>query len=75
MLVYQKILFDRNYCKKSFCLLKTSEERFEKFIFELLIMARKSMKDLHVLKTPVPEQRPNIILMSINYVHLYACYC
>ena len=57
MLVYQKTKFDRFYRIKSFCHLKTLEKRFEKFIFVLLSMARKSVKDSKVLKTPVPEQR------------------
>ena len=33
MLLYQKTMFDRYYCIKSFCHLKTLEKRFEKFIF------------------------------------------
>ena len=32
MLVYQKTMFDRYYCIKSFCHLKTLEKRFKKFI-------------------------------------------
>ena len=32
MLVYQKTMFDRYYCIKSFYHLKTLEKRFEKFI-------------------------------------------
>ena len=36
MLMYQKTMFDRYYCIKSFCHLKTLEIRFEKFIFVLL---------------------------------------
>ena len=33
MPVYQKTMFDRYYCIKSFCHLKTLEKRFEMFIF------------------------------------------
>ena len=36
MLVYQKTMFERYYCIKSFCHFKTLEKRFEKFIFVLL---------------------------------------
>ena len=36
MLVYQKIMFDRYNCIKSFRHLKTLEKRSEKFIFGLL---------------------------------------
>ena len=36
MLVYQKTMFDRYYCIKSFCHFKNLEKRFEKFIFVLL---------------------------------------
>ena len=57
MLVYQKNVFDRYYCIKSFGHLKTLEKRFEKFIFCITIMAHKSMKDSYVLKKYVPEQR------------------
>ena len=61
MLVYQKTMFERYYCIKSFCNLKTLGKRFEKFIFVLLqdvyIMARKSMKDSLVLNKPVSEKR------------------
>ena len=32
-------------------------------------MAHKSMKDSYVLKKPVPEQRLNVILTSLNNVH------
>ena len=38
-------MFDRYYCIKSFCHLNTMEKRFEKFIFDIIIMARKSMKE------------------------------
>ena len=54
MLVYQKTMFDRYFCIKSFCLLKSLDKRFEKFINVLLC---KIMKDSVVLKKPVPEQR------------------
>ena len=33
MLVYQKTMFDHYCCIKSFCCLKTLENRLEKFIF------------------------------------------
>ena len=45
MLMYQKTMFDRCYCIKSFSHLKTLEKRFEKLIFCITIMVRKSMKD------------------------------
>ena len=68
MLVYQKTMFDRYYCIKSFCHLKTLEKRSKKvhiFFFTIIsdlykvtaIMARKSMKNSKVLKTLVPGQR------------------
>ena len=53
MLVYQKTMFDRYYCIKSFCHLETLEKRFEKFILYNYNGAQ-NMKDL---KSPVPEQR------------------
>ena len=57
MLVYQKTMFDRYYCIKSFCHLKTLEKTLQLVHFCITMMARKSMNDLYVLKTPVPEQR------------------
>ena len=56
MFMYQKTIFDRYYCMKSFCHLKTLEKNASKssFLFTTCIMARKKHP---VLKTPVPEQR------------------
>ena len=55
MLVCQKIMFDRNgYTCITLKLWKTLRKVLSCII---TIMARKRMKDSHVLKTPVPEQR------------------
>ena len=57
MLVYQKTMLDGYYCIKSLCHLKTLEKGLQKVHFCITIMARKSMKDSNISKTPVPEQR------------------
>ena len=44
MLVFQKTMFDRYYCIKSFSQLKTLEKMLRKVIFFISIMACKSMK-------------------------------
>ena len=51
MIMYQKTTFDRYYCIKSFCHLKTLEKTLRKVHFCISIMARKSMKDSYVLKS------------------------
>ena len=56
MVLYQKTMFDRYHCIKSFCHLKTLEKRSEKFIFALLSCAQ--MHEIFVgLKEPVLEQK------------------
>ena len=61
MLVNQKIMFDRYYCIKSFCHLKTLEKTLRKVHFCITLMAGKTMKDPKVLKTPVCKvQKPCI---------------
>ena len=57
MLVYKKSMFDRCYCIKTFCCLKTSEKSFEKFFFPVPTMGRKSMLPVNVLKMLLPGQR------------------
>ena len=56
MLAYQKTMFDRYYCIKSFCHLKTLEKRFEK-IFLYYCNGTQKHEGLVGLKKPVPEQR------------------
>ena len=61
MLVNQKIMFDRYYCIKSFCHLKTLEKNTSKSSFLYYYNGGKSMKDPKVLKTPVCKvQKPCI---------------
>ena len=62
MLMYQKTMFDRYYCIKSFCHLKTLEKRFEKFILYYYNVTQ-SMKDSYVLKSMFQSKdlhHPNI---------------
>ena len=45
MLVYQKTMFDRYVCIKTFCQLKTFRKALRKVHVFITIMARKSMND------------------------------
>ena len=75
MLVYQKIIFDRYYCIKSFVACKLWKHVPKSSIFVLPIMSRTNLEDLYVLKRHVSEQKVASILTSFNYVHFYARYC
>ena len=55
--MYQKIMFDHYYCIKSFFSLENLGKTVRKVNFCITKIARKSMKDLRVLKIPVQEQR------------------
>ena len=57
MLIYQKSMFDGYYCIKTFFRLKTLEKLFQKGLFPVRIMARKSTLPATVLKPPLPGQR------------------
>ena len=57
MLTYQKSMFDRYYCIKTFFRSKTSEKLLQNFFLPIPIMARKSSLPAKVLKTPLPGQR------------------
>ena len=70
MLVYQKTMFDRYYCIKSFCHLKTLEKRFKKIIF----VAQKH-EEFVGFENACSRAKTYVILTSLNYIQLYACYC
>ena len=74
MLVYQKTMFDRYYCIKSFCHLKTLVKHFERFIFLLLYWRTKAWRIRRFWKWLFQSKdlcHPNVT----NLVHFYACYC
>ena len=74
MLVYQKTMFDRYYCIKSFCHLKTLEKRFEKLSLYYYNGVQKHEGFVGFEKT-YSRAKTYVILMSLNYVHFCACYC
>ena len=74
MLVYQKNMFDRYYCRKSFCHLKTLEKCFEKFILYYYNGVQKH-EGFVDFENPCSRAKTCVILTSLNYVHFYACYC
>ena len=65
MLMYQKCMFDRYYCIKTFSRSKTSGKKnaSKKYFFRVPIRARKGTLPTYILTTPIPGQ----ILTS--------CYC
>ena len=62
-MLYQKTMFDRYYCIKSFLSLENFGKTLRKDHFCISIMARKSMKESYVLKSLFQSKdlrRPNI---------------
>ena len=69
MLVYQKTMFDRYYCIKSFYHLKTFEKNALKSSFKYYYNGVQKHEGF------VGFKKAYVILASLNYVHFYArCY-
>ena len=68
MIVYQKTMFDRYYCIKSFCHLKTLEKHFEKFIFVYYNGAQKH-EGVAGYENAYSRAKTYVIITSQNYVH------
>ena len=76
MLMYQKTMFDRYYCIKSFCLLKTLEKRLRKVHFCITLMAHlKACFQNSCSRANRPTYVILIIIMLLNYVRFFARYC
>ena len=71
MFVYQKTMFDRYYCIKSFWHLKTLEKRFEKFILDCYNGAQKH-EGFVGFENACSRAETYVIITSLNYVHSYA---
>ena len=74
MLVYQKTRFDRYYCIKSFCHLKTLEKSFEKIILYNYNGAQKHEGFVGFEKA-CSRAKTYVILTSLNNVYFYTRYC
>ena len=70
--MYQKTMFDRYFCIKSFCHLKTLEKRLEKLTFYITIMARKSMKNLYSIGHIVI---PCAVWVKVSNIHFHVEKC
>ena len=70
MLVYHKTMFDRYYCIKSVCHLKTLEKTLRKFIFVYYNGAQKHEGFVGFEKA-CSRAKTCVILTSLNYVHFY----
>ena len=67
-------MFDRYYCMKSFCHLKTWEKRFEKFFLYYYNGAQKH-EGFEGFRNACSRAKTYVILTSLNNVHFYARYC
>ena len=74
MLVYQKSMFDRYYCIKSFRHLKTLEKLFEKLICAFYNGAQKHERFVD-FENACSKAKTYVILTSLNYIHFYARNC
>ena len=63
MLVYQKNMFDRYYYIKSFSYLET------------LKYAPHKHEGFVAFENACSRAKAYVILMSLNYVHFFECYC
>ena len=74
MLVYQKTMFDRYYCIKPFCHLKTLEKGFiSPFLY--YYNGKQKHEGFVDFKNACSRAMTYVILTSLNYVHFYASYC
>ena len=74
LVVYQKTMFDRYYCIKSFCHLKTLENASKNSFLYYYNGAQKHEGFVGFEKV-CSRAKTYVILMSLNYVHFYARYC
>ena len=75
MLMHQKTMFDRYYCIKSFCHLKTLEKSFEKFLFLYYYNGAQKHEELVGFENACSRAKAYVILTSLKYVNSYARYC
>ena len=69
MLVYQKTMFDRYYCIKSFCRLKTLGKPFKKFFLYYYNGGQKHERLVGFEKKACYRAKTYVNLKSLNYVH------
>ena len=74
MLMYQKTMFDRYYCTKSFNRLKLWKKRFERFIF-VLLSCHKIREGFVGFEKACFRAKTYVILTLLNNVNFYARYC
>ena len=70
MLVYQKTMFDRYYCKKSFCHL----EKALKSSFLYYYNGSQKHEGFVGFEKPCLRAKTYVILTSLNYVNFYNIY-
>ena len=75
MLVYQKTMFDRYYCIKSFCHYETLEKRFYKSSFLYYYNCVQKHERFEGFKEASSRAKTYVILTSLNHVLFFARYC
>ena len=71
MLMYQKSMFDRCYCIKTFSRSKTLEKIHRKFFFRVLFTGAENHVTYERFENAASRAETNVMLTSRNYV----CYC
>ena len=71
MFVYQKTLFDRYYCIKCICHLKTVVKNTYKSTFLYYYNGVQKHAGFVGFENACSRVKTYVILMSINYVHFY----
>ena len=74
MLVYQQPMFDRSYCIKSFCHLKTLENSSKSSILYYYNGAQKH-EGFQGFENACSKAKTYVIRTSLNNIHFYARYC
>ena len=75
MLVYQKTMFDRYNCIKSFCHLKTLVKNASKSYFLYYYNGAQRDDAFIGFKNACSRATTYVILTSLDYVNFYAHYC
>ena len=68
-------MFDRYYCIKSFCHLKTLKKNLRKVHFCIYYNGAQKHEGFVGFENACYRAKAYIILKSLNYVHIYAPYC
>ena len=74
MLMHQKTMFDRYYCIKPFCHLKTLKNASKGYFLYYYNVTQKH-EGFIGFENACSRAKTYVILTLLNYVHSYARYC